>query len=31
VPLIPFGQLPDDARLWVFAATDPLGADDEKP
>lgn len=29
MPLIPFGQLPDDARLWIFAASDPIGADGE--
>lgn len=29
MPLIPFDQLPDDARLWVFAASHPIGADGE--
>ena len=29
MPLIPFGDLPDDARLWVFAASHPIGADGE--
>jgi hypothetical protein len=29
VPRIPFEQLPDDARLWIFAASDPIGADGE--
>jgi hypothetical protein len=30
VPLIPFDTLPDDARLWVFAARAPLDEVDEK-
>jgi hypothetical protein len=30
VPLIPFDTLPDDARLWVFAARAPLDDVDEK-
>jgi hypothetical protein len=25
---VPFARLPDDARLWVFAATHPLSAED---
>lgn len=29
MPLIAFDQLPDDARLWVFAASHPIGADGE--
>lgn len=24
MPLVPFNALPDDARLWVFAASDPV-------
>jgi hypothetical protein len=28
MPLVPLDQLPDDARTWVFAASDPLPADD---
>ncbi|MDF1503506.1 hypothetical protein [Roseisolibacter sp. H3M3-2] len=27
MPRVPFDQLPDDARLWVFAAADPLDGD----
>ena len=27
MPLVPFNQLPDDARLWVFAASDPVTGD----
>lgn len=27
MPIVPFDQLPDDARLWVFAASDPLTGD----
>lgn len=28
---IPFERLPDDARLWVFAATEPLTAEQAQP
>jgi len=24
MPIVPFESLPDDARLWVFAASDPV-------
>jgi hypothetical protein len=27
MPIVPFHHLPDDARLWVFAASDPLTGD----
>ena len=27
MPRVPFADLPDDARVWVFAAADPLGGD----
>jgi hypothetical protein len=27
MPLVPFASLPDDARVWVFAASDPLLGD----
>lgn len=27
MPLVPFDALPDDARVWVFAADRPLGPD----
>ncbi|GJG86664.1 hypothetical protein tb265_18450 [Gemmatimonadetes bacterium T265] len=29
MPAVAFDSLPDDARLWVFAAADPLDADGE--
>lgn len=29
MPAVPFDSLPDDARLWVFAAADPLHAGSE--
>ncbi|MDQ6926673.1 MAG: hypothetical protein M3154_10625 [Candidatus Eremiobacteraeota bacterium] len=29
MPAVPFDSLPGDARLWVFAAADPLDADGE--
>lgn len=28
MPAVPFSQLPDHARLWIFAADRPLGADE---
>jgi hypothetical protein len=30
MPAIPFDRLPDDARLWVFAASRPLGAEERE-
>ena len=27
MPSVPFDTLPDDARLWVFASAEPLGAE----
>ena len=27
MPIVPFHRLPDDARLWVFAASDPVTGD----
>lgn len=30
MPLVPFDALPDDARLWVFGATEPLDAAAER-
>lgn len=29
MPRIPFDQLPDDARIWIFGASDPISADGE--
>jgi hypothetical protein len=29
MPRVPFDQLPDDARLWVFAANEPVPGDAE--
>jgi hypothetical protein len=30
MPRIPFGQLPSDARLWIFASERPLSPDESK-
>jgi hypothetical protein len=30
MPAVPFDTLPDDARLWVFAAAEPLGAEEAR-
>jgi hypothetical protein len=30
MPIVPFDQLPDDARAWVFAASAPLTTDAER-
>jgi hypothetical protein len=30
VPSVPFASLPDDARLWVFAAAEPVAGDAER-
>jgi len=30
MPLIPFSELPSDARLWIFAAERPLSADESR-
>jgi hypothetical protein len=30
MPAVPFDALPDDARLWVFAAADPVRGDAER-
>lgn len=30
MPRVPLSELPDDARLWVFGATDPVGPEDEE-
>jgi len=27
MPLVSFNDLPDDARVWIFAASDPLGGE----
>ncbi len=31
MPLVSFDSLPSDARVWIFAATDPLDADRAAP
>lgn len=30
MPLVPFSELPDDARVWVFGAAAPMDGDDAK-
>lgn len=30
MPIVPFAQLPDDARVWVFAARETLSSDAER-
>lgn len=30
MPLVPFDAMPDDARVWIFAADRPLSGEDER-